>query len=1134
MKTNIKAWLLAPSFLILTGGLFAQGTPAASPAPAQDTGTTLKKEDLVVLSPFVVTSDGDVGYQSNSTLAGTRLKSDLRDIGSSISIVNQEFLRDTASSNLEDVLIFTPNTEVGGLGGNFSGAQGGNPVPEQQRDSQGGGVTRIRGLASADLTRDYFITDTPFDAYNTERVEVQRGANSALFGLGSPGGIINSSTIKADFLSNRGQLKAETDSYGTQRYSMRYNYMLNKYVAIHVAGLRERTKYEQKQAYSNDERAFIALTAKLPFGFVARGSYESVKRWGARPDYVPPNDGITPWINMGKPVFNTPAEAAAYYRGTGSIVPGVANSNFFTPNGSSAGYNFVYGDPTKAASTYNGPSFIRAGRGITGVGTNTEWMTLQPFTDSQIIRRSGGFRSDGSQVAAGTSGFWSNGSVGEQITDRSVYDYRKNLFSGGSSTEFADWVVYTASLENSWFDGRLGMELSYFNQRMNTSGYNALQGVQERTIYIDPNRYLIGTSNGLDTGALIPNPSFGKPIMGGLSQGNNITIDREAKRATGFVELRAEDFMSKNWISKLLGKLTITGLVESNSTYDEENYGRDQLDIRALAGAFSGGVINGAGINQADGRAGMIFALPYNGNVNFLTANSIADLKGANIGGVTFGAERDRPPGGTITGWDSVSKTFKTVYSPAYTLRDNNHFPSSFSSSNSITKIDSQVFVAQHYLWDKAVVLTGTWRKDDQSSGSVGAPQNYPGVPAVENVFDPVYLAGPVRPLHDDASEETRSWSIMIHTPDFLKKYLPRGMDFSVYRSKASNFRPSGGRRNIFNETVAPVTGATEENGFIVSAFDGKLQGRFNFYKTGVLNNSFDKGGVSSSEGILLNLVNQLDNPNNVAKGYTANDVKAVLPSQGVQDLNGFIPNYAAATATTNRNSNDTGTQDFTSKGLEFELSYNPTSKWTILMSVAKQNTVTSNTYPAMLRYVHDFVIPNWVDSTFAKNYFIDDLSTQTLSQVAQSTIVDPVLQAATEDGSPAKEQRQWRWALNTSYKLGKNHEMIPKFLGNVTVGGGVRWEDKLGIGFPVAKTSAGNLALDPTHPFYAPSQTFADVFIRSEYILAHQRKLSVQLNIKDITNHNGLVPFLANPDGSKYYRIQEGRLMVLAATLEF
>lgn len=1133
MKTNIRPWLAVPSIMILAGGLFAQSAPS-TPAPSTAT-STLKTDEVVVLSPFVVTGDNDVGYQAASTLAGTRLRTDLRDVGSSISILNEEFLRDTGSANLEDVLIFTPNTEVGGLGGNFSAAQGGNPIPEQQRDSHSGGITRIRGLASADLTRDYFITQVPFDTYNTDRVEVQRGANSALFGLGSPGGIINSSTIKADFLSNRGRLKAETDTYGTQRYSMRYNYVLNKYVAIHLAALRERTQYEQKQAYSNDERVFGAITAKLPFHFVARGSFETVKRWAARPDYVPPNDGITPWINMGKPVFNSPAEAATFFRATSTLFPGKLNSTLFTLSGSSAGYNSFYGNPSSAGPTFNGATYIRPSRGIPGGGlTNSEWMMLMPFTDTQIIRRTGGFRSDGSQVAAGTSGFWSNGFVGEQILDRSVYDYRENLFSGGSSQEFADWVVYTASLENSWFDGRVGMELAYFNQRMNTAGYNALQGSEARTIFIDPNRFLINTTNGTGTGTLVANPSFGQPVMGGLSGGNDITDDREAKRATGFVEFRAEDFLEKSWITKLLGKLTITGLIEENTSYNEQNYSRDQLDIRTLASAFSGGVIGGAGINAADARAGMIFALPVGGSVNFLTANSIADLAGANIGGVSFGTSRDRPPGGSFVGWDSVSNTFKSVTTPAYTLRDNSHFPASFSSSNGITEIDSQVFVAQHYLWDKAIVLTGTWRKDKQASGSIGAPQNYPGVPGVENVFDPVYLAGVPRPLKSDASEETKSWGIVVHTPDFLQKYLPAGMDFSVYRSKASNFRPSGGRVNIFNETVAPVTGATEENGFIVSALNGKISGRFNFYNTGVLNISFDKGGVSNSEGILLNLAFQLDNPANVAQGFTIANVQAVLPPQGVLDVNGYSPNFANATATTNRNSADTGTQDFTSKGLEFEFAYNPTSKWTILMSVAKQNTITSNTYPTMQRYVNDFVIPTWVNSTFAKKYFINDLGTQTLAELAQTSIVNPVFDAITEDGSPAKEQRQWRWSLNTSYNFGKNNDMIPKYFGNLTVGGGMRWEDKLGIGFPVAPNAQGKLALDVSNPFYAPSQTFADIFARMEYPLANNRKFTVQVNVKDLTNHNDPVPFLANPDGSKLYRILEGRLFVLSASLDF
>lgn len=1133
MKTHIKPWLIAPSSLILAGGLFAQTAPST---PAQGAPpSALTTEEVFVLSPFVVTGDSDIGYQAISTLAGTRLRTDLRDVGSSISIVNEELLRDTGSANLEDVLIFTPNTEVGGLGGNFTASQSsGNPIPEQQRDSQSGGITRIRGLAAADLTRDYFITSIPFDTFNTDRVEVQRGANSALFGLGSPGGIVNSATIKADFLANRGRIRAETDNYGSQRYSMRYNYVLNKYVAIRVAALDEDTRYEQKQAFSKDRRYFAAVTAKLPYNLTTRGSYESVKKSASRPDYIPPNDGITPWINLGKPVFNSPAEAGAFFRGTGTLIPGVANSTLVAlAGGSGAGMTSFYGDPTKPNPTFNGTPFVRGSRGITGAGGLGEWMQLQPFTETQIIRRSG-YRSNGTAVPAGTAGFYSNGFVGTQITDRSIYDYRENLFSGGSSQEYSDWVVYTTSLEGTWLGGRVGAELSYYNQAMNTSGYNALQGSEARTIYIDPNRYLINTTNGSDTGTLVANPSFGRPVMGGLSGGNLSVDDRNSKRATGFVELRAEDFIKKAWLAKLLGKLTVTGLIEQSSAYSEGSFSRDQLDLRTLAGAFSGGVINGTGINQADARAGMLFALPVGTDKNFLTIGSLGDLAGANIGGVSFGPQRDRPPGGTFVGWDSVSKSFKTVTSPAFTLRDNSGFPASFSSSKSVTEVDSQVFVAQHYLWDKALVLTGTWRKDKQASGGVGAPQNYVGVPAVENVFDPAYLAGVPRPLTVDAEEETKSWSIVVHTPDFLAKHLPAGWDFSVYKSKADNFRPSGGRVNVFNEQIAPLTGATEEQGFMVSALDGKVHGRFNWYKTGVLNNSFDKGGVSASEGILLGLVRQLRNPANVAQGFTAADVQRVLPPQGVIDVNGFIPDYANAQATTNRNSADNDTQDFTSKGLEFEIAYNPTSSWTLLLSVSKQKTVTSNTYPVLQRYVNDFVLPTWVNSSFAQHYVINEISGQTLAQLAQTSIVDPVLQAITEDGNPAKEERQWRWNFNTSYGFGKHSSIIPKYFGNLTVGGGVRWEDKMNIGFGVAKNALGNMSFDRSQPFYTPAQTFVDVFARMEYPLANKRNFTVQLNVKDLTNHNDLVPFYANPDGSKFYRILEGRLFVLSATLEF
>ena len=88
-----------------------------------------ESEETLVLSPFVVDASEDAdGYAAKSTLAGTRVRTDLKDVASAISVVTQQFLQDTGARKSEDLLVYTTNTEVGGVRGNFSGAGGGDEV----------------------------------------------------------------------------------------------------------------------------------------------------------------------------------------------------------------------------------------------------------------------------------------------------------------------------------------------------------------------------------------------------------------------------------------------------------------------------------------------------------------------------------------------------------------------------------------------------------------------------------------------------------------------------------------------------------------------------------------------------------------------------------------------------------------------------------------------------------------------------------------------------------------------------------------------------------------------------------------------------------------------------------------------
>lgn len=1128
MKKNYKLlWLLLPCAVIPFQGAFAQD--------ADD-------EEVIDLSPFVVTGDDDIGYQATSTLAGTRLRTSLRDIGSSISIVNEELLNDTGSTNIEDVLVFTPNTEIGGLGGNFSGSQGASPIPEQQRDNPSGGITRVRGLASADLTRDYFLTDVPFDTFNTDRIDIQRGANSALFGLGSPGGIVNATTIRADFLGNRGRVRFETDQYGTARYSMRYNQMIEDVVAIRVAALSENKEFEQKQAFMDDDRIFVAATAKLPLGLEARANVEFAERHSANPDYVPPNDGITPWINLGKPIIDDPAYGGSVFRGSGQFFPGVSNNQVMTLAlpGLSSGHASFYHDPSNPDPTYGGPAFIRRGEGLpnpySGPG---EWMMLMPFPEEQIIRRTGGFRSDGTQVAPGSSGFFSGGFVAQQITDRSIYDYRKNLFNGGTAQQGAEWEVYNLSLAGNYFENRLGFEVAYYEQEFDSRGNNSVQGITQRTIYIDPNRYLLNTTDGTADGPLVPNPSFGRPVMGGASGGNDLTNDRDGFRIQVYGELRFDDFMNEeSWLTKLLGRLTVTGLMDENSIFNKQAYSNgDKIDQATLARAIGGGDV--AGYVWPAERSGQQFVLPVSNDTDFLSINSLSDLAGVGIQGITHGGSRSNLQGNlyrTYTGWDQHNAQFTTFDAEVKTMWDDeSNYPAAFSASKRLTEIESEVLVGQSYLWDGAIVLTGTWRSDKFSTAGVSAA-TAPGRTQVDNTLADSYVRGPQSSdLVTTYDDETTSWSAVVHASDFFEDNLPDGFSLSFHYSESDNAIP-GGNVNIYNETVAAESGETEERGFTVGALDGKLTARFNWFETTALNDRFENGAVSAPSSILLNLARQLDNPDNVAQGFTAAEAQTVLPPQGVIDVSGFQVDWSdPENASTDRNPSDTGTQDFSAEGMEIEIAYNPTPKWTILATIARQETVKSNTYPVMQDFVNSFVIPNWVNSDFAQNYFIDDDSTQTLAQRAQSAIVDNVTRGALEDGSASIEQSEWRFSLNTSYNIGKlDDAKIFKYLGDITVGGGIRWQDEVGIGYGVSESSPGIFALDLDQPYFADSTTFVDVFARFSWDLANDREFALQINIKDLTDNDGLQPYVANPDGSRLYRILEGRLITASATFSF
>src|SRR5678815_4342680 len=147
-----------------TPGLFAQ---AVVPPPSGPT-TETKKDDAVLLSPFEVSSGSDEGYAARETLAGTRFKSELKDVPSQVSVMTKEFLEDIASVTIEDAYRYSINVE--NTTEYMSATNGGGDFNTGVLNTRS--ANRIRGLTSPGVTHDFFQTVILQDTYNTERLSI--------------------------------------------------------------------------------------------------------------------------------------------------------------------------------------------------------------------------------------------------------------------------------------------------------------------------------------------------------------------------------------------------------------------------------------------------------------------------------------------------------------------------------------------------------------------------------------------------------------------------------------------------------------------------------------------------------------------------------------------------------------------------------------------------------------------------------------------------------------------------------------------------------------------------------------------------------------------------------------------------
>ncbi len=282
-----------------------------TPAPAAAKPAT----DVVTLSEFSVSADGDRGYAPSETLTGSRVKTQIIDLPYTVNVLTSEFFEDFGIFELADNL-----TQIGG----FTGLD------------VGGGFN-LRGFGSTSQLRDGFFRLGRYGSSNVDRMEIIKGSNAAIYGRTSPGGMIN--MISKQPKTRAGQrLSLNYGDEGTQRVTLEstgpiFQGSMGKTAYI-LTGSHYQREFEQEYARNRNQEYYLALSHHFPDGsnlFLSAEYFLQLRH--------APNNAAPLITDLKGTATNTDDEAIGYAFNLARYNPFGPNSELTRGN---TGFNAVY------------------------------------------------------------------------------------------------------------------------------------------------------------------------------------------------------------------------------------------------------------------------------------------------------------------------------------------------------------------------------------------------------------------------------------------------------------------------------------------------------------------------------------------------------------------------------------------------------------------------------------------------------------------------------------------------------------------------------------------------------------------------------------------------------------------------
>jgi len=792
-----------------TGTTWAQTTPKAPVTPS----TEIKDDEAIVLDPFTVTTDTD-GYMARDTLGGARIRTTLRDTPSATSVITPKFMADLGITKSEDLLRYTTSTETGGFYGNFSGmtsrGAGISGAAEGERLANPAGINRSRGLGALDNTRNYLLSSIPWDGFNISRVDISRGPNSFLFGVGSPSGIANVSTYDANF-KDGGSVEGRYGSFGSTRGTIDFNKVIMPgQLALRIDLVDDRTKYRQEPAFNDTQRAYAAIRfepefLKFPSARTKiQANFENGKVRSNNPRTLPPMDFITGYLRdpRGSITGYNPWTYAPSSSSSGANTD--LNSSYYVSYGSIGNWyqwgngTQYYWDAATGALLNAGQTGFDSPRGNGyGEATNrfhihsTGFNTYAQNSNSAYMQQNGGV--DGGPFAGAIGG--SVTYLDQTLKDRSIFDYYNKLIDGDNKKEWQDWNAFNVNVVQSLFNNRLTIQAVYAHEDYKR-GQEGLLSNLTPTIMLDLDQYLLDYPTWLTGGT--PNPNLGRPVLfGPYGDGKRQTTERDNYQLTAAYNLDFADMLKSQRLISALGRHEFTGLL-SRSTATDSNLGYKLFGMDHIYAAL----FEKAAKLSDNGANWLAYLGPTmlgkNASITNLSAlptniNPTSYLMRVYDKTWTAGTSVNPADPWTYTGPTGTTVTSTQADNPA-NYRGYTRVPASVLSSATAMddlrtssnmreqRIDSKAIMYQGHLFEDTVIPSFGVRQDKTvQRGNTALQDSTTGLYPLINAITDTGISSTTR---------STSYGLALHLPKAIKNRLPEGLDVSLYYFHGANETP--------------------------------------------------------------------------------------------------------------------------------------------------------------------------------------------------------------------------------------------------------------------------------------------------------------------------------------------------------